>query len=213
MKTKNKKELAFNYKDNKDIESLLIKTFKGKDDGRYFKVAHPMAKPIVSLILIGHDLEMAENSVAKALTLKKKIHDIDDLILSALWTQVIMLYTKSFTGSDDGFTKLDVKDYIKSKKDLALHTKLMEVRNSFLAHRGYNNYQHGVLILISRKVDQGYSREYAAPIAHLKGHFVKPSKALQQYLIRLKKKVELKAQKKMAKLDQIFLDTINKSQA
>src|SRR5437868_15366020 len=97
-----------------ELKKKLLKLFIKKGDKRkIYEVIPERAKPLTSLYLISQDLNVVLQSIQKAERLSRiKSIKIDQLIIAALYEKAIMTYGKVFLKSEDGFSKLEVKEYI-----------------------------------------------------------------------------------------------------
>jgi hypothetical protein len=77
-----------------------------------------------------------------------------EITLVSLWKSAIITYARCFTGSEDGCkTKLEAKECFKGAEHLVpLHTSLMEIRHGYVAHRGNNEFEEIVLVMIVDKL-------------------------------------------------------------
>lgn len=178
-----------------EIEEKLVQEYSKTTDLKVLQVENTVAKPMISLHLILEDIKLAKASAQKALSIKKI--EIDPLIIDALWQQSLMAYARIFSNSDDGFSKLEPSIFIKSKKDENLHKELMEIRHSFLAHRGLNTFVRSVMTVIPAEYEGRPVLAYTFPTAKRIGHYL--SKGERTLFIGLLDKLERRVEKCLSK--------------
>jgi len=101
---------------------------------------------------------------------------------------MIISYGKIFSKSNDGFSTLEATFYFKEEKDKLLHQKIINIRNSYIAHRGYNDFEYNTFLLDLVGTDQKCYVEISAPGLKKVGHFIEPI-IMRRYLKNLYKKV------------------------
>lgn len=188
-----------------EVEKLLIEEIKKNASGTLYKVTPKtkIVKPIVSLTLIQKDLELARQSIEKAVDLTDNIKtmEVSDVIISALWQQAIMRYSKCFTQSKDGFSKLETNVYCLSKRSITIHNQIMDLRNEFIAHRGLTDFEHGLVLLEFEKIENAYRiKDLHVPMAVRIGHYFDTYKSILKHIKSIERKVEGKIHQKMKRL-------------
>lgn len=167
-----------------------------------------MAIPLISLHLIQLDIVKAIESIKKTIILfKLKSVEVDDLIISSLWMQAVSCYAKAFTKSEDGFSKLEAQFYFKSDRALNIHEELMTLRNSYIAHRGNNEFEKSLFVVSIDK--SNITRTYIFPTILKKGHYFKNYKSKLKHLEHLEKVINNQLQKKLKAIDSIIVKNIN----
>ena len=102
------------------------------------------------LYLIQNDLK----EISDCLRQIEKPNKKNSIVISALWKHVIISYAKNFTKSDEGYSSMEKRDCIKHDQ-IELHEKIMNLKNSFIAHRGENNIENSLLLLYEEKRENG----------------------------------------------------------
>ncbi len=185
------------------IRNKMINHFIKNEKGTFFEVKHRRAIGITSFYLIQQDLQKAIKSIKKAVSLSNMEEiEVDDILISSLWVQAIMCYSRCFTSSDDGFSKLEINNYYKSPRSLKIHKQLMNTRNSYLAHRGINKHETSLVLLnIEKSLNE---RTYLMPTAFLKGHFFTTYKSKIRHIESIERKVQKKLNKRIHSLDRFL---------
>lgn len=140
---------------------------------------------IVSWYLISRDLDEMIGCMDLVYVLGKT-PNINLLMVSALWEKMIIAYGKIFGGSKDGYTTLQRK--MVGNADLPLHDQLIGLRNSFLAHRGENDFENHKLILSVEGTEDNCHVQFIVPWSKPVGQYGNPV-FVRQYLKRIRKKV------------------------
>jgi hypothetical protein len=196
---------------DKKLKKLLLNATERKDGSTRFLVVDQKAKPIISLWLISQDVEEMIACVERAVKVETITRiSIDELIPKSLWEKMIISYGKIFSNSDDGFSKIEARHYFTSKRSLAIHENLIKTRNSYLAHRGYNDYEHCLMVMDLVQNDGKVKFEFSFPTAKQVGYFNKNRKSVLKHLQLLDKKVKDKLSQKVRKLEQFIIDDLKK---
>lgn len=135
-----------------------------------------------------------------------------ETIMTALWKSGIVTYGKCFTNSNDGQSKLEIKDcFIDHEYFIGIHNSLISIRNGFIAHRGDNEFEDTVMIM---KVDPKNPNDTTYDMKSFRAgtssfhnlvDYLNVIEHLQQY-------VELRNQKQIQKIhDRIYSDGNSKS--
>jgi hypothetical protein len=190
-----------------EFEKALLKATKRNDGSLRFKVVDQKAKPIISLWLISQDIvEMI--ACLDRMVKVQKIKEIDKLIPTSLWEKMIVSYGKIFSNSNSGFSKIEAKHYFTSARSVDIHKKLIDIRNSYLAHRGYNEYEYSIMVMDLVEKSGKNSFEFSFPSLKQIGHYNKNHKSILRHLKMLRKQVEKNLNGKIKKLQNFILDEI-----
>lgn len=119
----------------------LISDLKNQNDGETFdfEIPEDLERKNVAYSRILLDLQICKDAL---LQLQKRNIDI---VITSLFTTVIILYGKCFTDSSSSKSpKLEPKIFENADiKFLDLHKKLMDSRHNFVAHRGNSEHEYG----------------------------------------------------------------------
>jgi len=137
--------MSKNEKINKIIAHLL-EQIRDKDP-ESIKVAIPgfLAKKSVSYMLIREDLLYLKAAASKLIEFMNQ-EQRDLLLISSLWYAIIITYGKCFTENKGGFSKL-TEDVLKTEENQETHDRLMDLRHSFIAHRGKTEKEIGFIYM------------------------------------------------------------------
>lgn len=141
---------------------------------------------MISWYLISRDLDEMISCMDLAYMLGKT-PNISLLVVPALWEKMIIAYGKIFGGSQDGYSTLQ-RDKMVDKIDLPLHDQLIAARNSYVAHRGENNFENHKLILSLEGTEDNCHIQFIVPWSKPFGQYGDPV-ILRRYLKRIRKKV------------------------
>lgn len=156
------------------------------------------------LYLIQNDLK----EILDCLRQIEKPNKKNSIVISALWKNVIISYAKKFTKSDDGYSSLEKRDCIKHDQ-LELHEKIMNLRNSFIAHRGENDIEKSLLLLYEEERENGQiTLEFVIKWAFKVSHLIDEIKQLVGDLMQI---VETKLRKKIEGMDTRLMKELNES--
>lgn len=133
-----------------------------------FIVPKLLSQKAVALHSIREDLIFARNAVVllhKIVETKTNSTSETEKIIetASLWYSMIAIYGRCFTDASNGSkTKLEVNDcFPESKKEfLITHSKLMDLRHNFIAHRGDTSNEQSVLVLMLPKKSRWEEPEY-----------------------------------------------------
>jgi hypothetical protein len=182
-----------------DIEKEIVERTEKEIKKPLFQITNKFAKPAISLYLIQTDLEQITDCLTKA----EGYVNQEDLLVSSLWKNVVVTYGKIFAKSDDGFTSLEKSDCI-SEKYLEIHNELIRLRNSFVAHRGDNEVENGMLLVYQKQENGFISFEYTIPTAVRIGRLVNSIDLIKDLISELKTTVEKKLNKKLIGIDSLL---------
>lgn len=196
--------------DDKEKRVLeLLKTAEKKYSDDYFTIIIPL---IFSRVFIGYcgmreDVKYCKNYI---LELKKKPNAI---VSSALITSLIALYGRCFTdATNHKFPKLEPSVFDKNEDYLKLHEYLMELRHTFIAHRGESESEIGIaLMLISKNgnVDDTIMKFNQVKRSNFSIEQVNKIDELLSFLLTL---IEKKIQKSADKMRIALFDNFSKEQ-
>jgi hypothetical protein len=180
------------------IQDLLYTQAASREHLIQYEIPADQAKKIISWYLISKDIQEMIDCMTLA-TAFGKVKKVNSLVITGMWEKLLITYGKIFSASKDGYTTLNVK--FVDDGDLILHHKLLAIRNSYLAHRGENAYEHHTLIASLTGTETNCKIEFLVPEVKIVGHYENPV-LVRQYLKRLKKKVEKQLAHKKEKLEQ-----------
>jgi hypothetical protein len=180
------------------IQDLLYTQASSREHLVQYEIPTDQAKKLISWYLISKDIQEMMDCMSLATTFGK-VKKVDPLLISGMWEKLLITYGKIFSASKDGYTTLNVK--FVDNDDLVLHHKLIAIRNSYLAHRGENDYEHHTLIASLAGTETNCKIEFLVPEVKMIGHYENPV-LVRQYLKRLKKKVDKQLTFKREKLEQ-----------
>ncbi|GAB3319881.1 hypothetical protein GCM10027299_12870 [Larkinella ripae] len=124
---------------NEEIAKNRIKE-KSADNPAYILPPH-LAKRVAPLKLLQDDLNFIVklSNYLKSGNAKTDNENTDEkemLTLQSYWYTIVVTYGKLFTSAGPGITSLNKKDCFKGEDDLLnTHEKLMDLRNTYIAHR------------------------------------------------------------------------------
>jgi hypothetical protein len=167
-----------------------------------------LSKPTITLQLILNDINKALNSIEKAVKLSQ-INNIDDLIITGLWQQAIMSYCRCFRNSEDGFSTLNPKLYLKSLRAYKIHADMMTIRDSYIAHRGNNEFENVVFLTKPSYKNGKYYFEFSILSANRQGHYFSSYKTIVKHMLMIRKKVEKRLKLKIKIVNKVISDKIN----
>lgn len=129
--------------------SELLKYIKNSDED-YLKIISPsfMSKKLSTYMLIQEDLLFVRKN-AELLIFIKNEKQKNEHFEETLWYSLISLYGRCFTDSSHSKKpKLETNDLFNSSNDeLETHKKLMDIRHTFIAHRGDNDNELPIVYL------------------------------------------------------------------
>lgn len=166
-------------------------------------------------MLIREDLTFILN-IAKELISLRESADSNTAIELALWQSILITYGKCFTENKAGFSKLEksLLETYDSKYQL-MHEHLMEVRHSYIAHRGDTVHEQAMVFINVSKTgnmldgdteDIIIARKQASPR-------VSDLKSIIELLDLLIKEATIKIQKSGDKAHNAFLQKYTPRQA
>lgn len=174
-----------------------------------------LSKKLKSFMLIREDLTFILN-IAKELISLRESADSNTAIELALWQSILITYGKCFTENKAGFSKLEksLLETYDSKYQL-MHEHLMEVRHSYIAHRGDTVHEQAMVFIKVSKTgnmldgdteDIIIARKQASPR-------VSDLKSIIELLDLLIKEATIKIQKSGDKAHNAFLQKYTPRQA
>ncbi|WP_323027595.1 hypothetical protein [Gelidibacter japonicus] len=127
----------------------LLKYVKNSDDD-YLKIVSPsfMSKKLSTYMLIREDLLFVKKN-AELLIFIKGEQEKNEHFEETLWYSLISLYGRCFTDSSHSKKpKLEANDLFNSFNDeFETHKKLIDIRHTFIAHRGDNDNELPIVYL------------------------------------------------------------------
>jgi hypothetical protein len=125
------------------IKDILYSQASSREHLIQYEIPADRAKKIISWYLISKDIQEMIDCMTPA-TVFGKVKKVNPLLITGMWEKLLITYGKIFSASKDGYSTLNIK--FVDNCDLVLHNKLIGIRNSYLAHRGKNDYEHYTLI-------------------------------------------------------------------
>jgi hypothetical protein len=182
----------------------LLKYIKHSDDN-YLKIVSPsfMSKKLSTYMLMREDLLFVKKN-AELLIFVKDNQEKNEHFEETLWYSLISLYGRCFTDSSHSKKpKLEANNLFNSFKDeLETHKKLIDIRHTFIAHRGDNDNELPVVYLKVPKNE--VVKEDNTPFEIISTRYTTESVDFLKDIISLTdflvKKVEEKIQKQSDKL-------------
>ena len=108
-----------------------------------FKLGDEQFNDLGNWTYLGIFLHDAARSIAlsERFNEKDKFAEMDDVILAhGMFRNFILSYAKCFSQSGSGRISLDARQVFKGQEELlAIHNRVMEIRNTFGAHNGLND--------------------------------------------------------------------------
>jgi len=123
-----------------------------ESDSEYLKIVVPsmMSKKLATYMLMREDLLFVKKN-AELLIFTKDQSERNEHLEESLWYSLISLYGRCFTDSSHSkkpkLEKNDLFDSSKDSSELKTHDKLMEIRHTFIAHRGDNDNEIPIVYL------------------------------------------------------------------
>ncbi len=194
---------------NQQLENL-IKKAQDLYSEKYLMIAIPgfLSKKYISYCSMIEDLRLS----LEYLDYMKR--DNDSVIKSSLCYSLIALYGKCFTdASKGGYPKLEPGSIFKNQEDFKrTHEYLMELRHTFIAHRGKTESEIGIAFMILEK-GKG-NNDVEIKFSQLKQNGFSKQKLLEiDILIHfLIKYLEVKIQKMAQDIYNTMLDQLNVKQ-
>ncbi|WP_316812900.1 hypothetical protein [Pedobacter heparinus] len=194
----------------------IYKTVKDKyPNNLLYVMPDRFTKKLKSFMLIREDLFFI-SQIAEELISLRESPGSNYMTEFALWQSIIITYGKCFTENMAGMSKLEKSVFEPhDKKYQEIHDHLMDLRHSYIAHRGDTaNEQAMVFIKVSKT---GYmldgDTENIIIARKLASPRVRDLKSLIALLNLLIKEVEVKIQKNGDKAHNAFLKNISPEQA
>jgi hypothetical protein len=131
------------------LQTLLEKIKKENTDSYNYIIPMIFSKKLMDYDSIRNDLVHVIDATKNLLYLRRK--NSGNLTLrTCLWHSIIITYGKCFTdASKSKRTKLEISSIFKKEDEVnrMTHTKLMELRHGYIAHRGDNENDISVVFL------------------------------------------------------------------
>ena len=177
----------------------LLKYIKNTDED-YLKIISPsyMSKKLSTYMLIREDLLFVKKNAELLLfikTEKKKNEHFEE----TLWYSLISLYGRCFTDSSHSKKpKLETNDLFSSSNgELITHQNLMDIRHTFIAHRGDNDNELPIVYL---KIPKNESiKENNTPFQIISTRYTTESQDFLKEIISLAEFIILKVNEKIQK--------------
>jgi len=130
-----------------------------------YLVPDEIAKKAKSLMSIKSDLGDAHAALTD-LSVMHLMRNGEEIIMTALWKSAIITYGKCFSNSDDGQSKLEVRDSFREHEYfIPIHNSLINFRNGYIAHRGDNEFEDTVMFM---KIDRNNPEEITYALKSLR---------------------------------------------
>jgi len=146
-------------KQQKLILSLLEQVRDADEPVFSYAVPNIFSKRLASFAMIREDVLFSKSAFESLIQLKAQAEQ-DSIIISSLYYAAIIQYGRCFNENKGGHSKLEPSD-IFTDQDVEVnktHTELMDLRNSFVAHRDDNEYEQAVVIMQIPKENAEESR-------------------------------------------------------
>ena len=138
------------------LTELLIE-IKSKETGSInYQIPERLTKGLSTYLSMKEDFQFLRGIILslsrlKKLTSEHNNFEIDHVLLPGLWYALISIYGRNFTdASKSKKPKLEIKEcYNESMSRLKeLHDELMELRHTYISHRGINNEAYSIVYLM-----------------------------------------------------------------
>ncbi|RQO64356.1 hypothetical protein DBR40_25805 [Pedobacter sp. KBW01] len=174
-----------------------------------------LSKKLKSFMLIREDLSFVSNIVQELISLRESGNSNPTIEL-ALWQSILITYGKCFTENKTGFSKLEKSLLEKhDNKYELLHEHLMELRHSYIAHRGDTAHEQAMVFIKVSKTGVMLDRDTEDIIIARKQASPRVSdlKAIKDLVDLLIKEATIKIQKSGDKAHNAFLQKYTPEQA
>jgi len=188
------------------LKDFLLNTVSRKDSIMRYEIDNVIAKPIISLHLILLDIEEMIGCMDNIILLGK-VKNANNLIVSALWEKAIISYGKIFSKSNDGFSSIESSTYFKNDGDIMRHNMIIDTRNNYIAHRGYNDFEYNIMVLDVVGTEEECYMEFSVPSLRKVGDYFNPN-TVRKHFRNLSKKVKRQLALKRNKLELRFFQEI-----
>ena len=174
-----------------------------------------LSKKLKSFMLIREDLSFISNIAQELISLRESANSNPTIEL-ALWQSILITYGKCFTENKAGFSKLEKSLLEKhDNKYELLHEHLMELRHSYIAHRGDTAHEQAMVFIKVSKTGRMLYRDTEDIIISRKQASPRVSdlKSIIKLLGLLIKEATIKIQKSGDKAHNAFLKKYTPEQA
>ncbi len=201
-------------KKDKVLQNILIKVRDQNPDTLNYVIPNLFTKKLKSYMLIREDLNHIHYLTETLITLKSDAIQ-DEKLNTGIWYSVIIIYGKCFTSNNGGMSKLEKSLFDTAPKGLMETSEhLLDLRNSFVAHRDDTEKEQALVFLKIRKGEQLTDEaQYQISSARMPSPSIEVLEmylALFSYLID---EVEKKIQKQTQKAHEVFFSHFTAEQA
>jgi hypothetical protein len=175
-------------------------------DLKDFDFDHEELQALGNWTYIGMFLHEAERSLllSKDLNDKGKFTEMDQSILShGMFRNAILSYCKCYGRAANGKVSLDSKAIFEDQSEIkAVHEKMMDIRNSFIAHNGVNEIDIAIIALkeSAKELELAQTYTLSTPLSDF-DDFLRVIGFVQAWLVvnfnRKLDKIELRLRKKI----------------
>ncbi|HTA82872.1 MAG TPA: hypothetical protein VK783_08065 [Bacteroidia bacterium] len=127
------------------INAIKMQIVQEEKGNKVYLLPPDLARNFSAYLLLHEDIKFVIRITNKLIELKNKNPNQEDeqTIYKGMWIAAIISYCKCFTG---GIVKLDANECFKSNDTSlkATHELLMNIRNSWIAHRDDSVYEHAI---------------------------------------------------------------------
>jgi hypothetical protein len=212
--TNNEPEFS-TYQNRKDFERQILEFMKEEQkEWLIFKLPENHTLKLLSYASMLNDLHFLIGAAGKLIETHEQYprpedRQFDLVVDSALWYSCIVIYGRLFTDSLDNRSRLNEKDVFDTLDEnvdpfYRIHKELLEDRNSFVAHRGDNDMDNVMaLVMMPRSGELSKAKiEIKTTRAYARGteYFVAYLKLFQKVYAL----VEAKMQKQSDKLSKLI---------
>lgn len=141
------------------------------------------------------DIVHAIECIEKAVTVKKAMANLDEVILSSLWQAGVMSYGRCFVKP----LVLQPQRVFKSNDELDTHRDIMALRHEYIAHGSEHRHSALEVVVVIKETEAGFHFDWHFPGAVFVGHYMEPS-AVLPHLNVLKAALETMIDKELDKL-------------
>lgn len=201
-------------KKDKVLQNILIRVRDQNPDTLNYVIPNLFTKKLKSYMLIREDLNHIHYLTERLVKLKSKEMP-DERHNTGLWYAVIIIYGKCFTSNNGGMSKLEKSLFDTAPKGLIETSEhLLDLRNSFVAHRDDTEKEQALVFLKIPKGEQlTDDAQYQISSAKMPSPGIEALKmylALFSYLIE---EVERKISKQTQKAHEAFFSQFTAEQA
>ncbi len=147
-------------KRNEVIDHIRKQIIEEETESYNFALPSLLSKKVMTYMSMREDLILCSKTVVELTALLEQDEKVQH-ILTALWTSMIIVYSKCFTDARHAKkSKVEIKELIDpSRKDLLdFHNVIMEIRHTFIAHRGETENEQAIVYFKQPKIDNGENK-------------------------------------------------------